>query len=120
MAVLLEPSQTTLITSLAGALRHALPQQRTSPKSKTSSHSISKLPIACLPREDQERRYVGSANEQRVKEMFQEYRRAVGDTETDDIDDLNTNSTDDEILDYIPQKRHSYPRKHKLAAIEYF
>jgi hypothetical protein len=121
MAVPLEPGQTTLITSLTSALQHALPEKRPGPKSKTSSHSVSRLPISCLPRKDREQRFIGGVNEQRVREMFQEYWRAEGDTETDNIDNLDTDSlADDEILDYIPRKRHSYPREHKLAAIEYF
>jgi hypothetical protein len=129
MALSLEKGQTTIVATVNGALATARPV-RSEPKAKTT-HLTSRLPRSCLPRSDEERRFIRGPNEQAVQKLFSDYRRDRGDPDDsgdsgggdDELsDNLGPDNDDDDsdTEDHIPRKRYSYPREYKLAAINYF
>jgi hypothetical protein len=124
MATPLEAGQTTLVATLNGALitSRPPPRPRQGPKDQLNSKlcSLFKLPISCLPRSEEQIRKLGGVNEQRVRQMFAQFRRDHDDPD-DPAEQDNDSTVPDRLLkDYKPRKRHSYPWEYKLAAIEYF
>jgi hypothetical protein len=71
------------------------------------------------------RRLVGGANEKQVVQLFALVRLSQEeDGEPGDLDIVNNIGVDEDLDDldfkYLPTKRYSYSREHKLAAIDYF
>jgi hypothetical protein len=122
MAIPLERGQTTLLETLGYSNIRPAPRRRTGAKDKLNSKSRSqaKLPVSCLPRSQEQTRYVGGLNEQRVRSMFSEFQATQDDPDDPAEEDDDLTIPNRLLNDYIPQKRHSYPREYKLAAIEYF
>jgi hypothetical protein len=110
----LPPGQSTIITSITGALR-VVPAARIrpSPKQKASVSTTVLEPIFG-------RRVIGGEYEQQTLELFANWRLSISDGELGDDQLLAFEEEDDEVDDYIPKRRYAYPREHKLAAIEYF
>jgi hypothetical protein len=91
------------------------PPPRPGPALKSSSHSQTILG----------RRLIGGLNEKQVAQLFATVRLEQNeDGEPGDLDLVNNTGVDEDLDDpdgdYIPTKRYSYSREHKLAAIEYF
>jgi hypothetical protein len=71
------------------------------------------------------RRLVRGANEKQVVQLFALVRLSQEeDGEPGDLDIVNNTGVDEDLDDldfeYLPTKRYSYSREHKLAAIDYF
>ena len=71
------------------------------------------------------RRLIGEANEKQIVQLFTSVRLSQEeDKEPRDLDTINNTGVDDDLNDtefkYIPTKRYSYSREHKLVAIDYF
>ena len=70
MVTPLERGQTTLLSSLAHQRPPPGPRRGPKDKLKGQPRSQSKLPNSCLPRSQEQTRYVGGDNEKVVREMF--------------------------------------------------
>jgi hypothetical protein len=71
------------------------------------------------------RRLIGGVNEKQVVQLFASVRLSQEeDKEPGDLDIVNNIGVDEDLDDldfeYLPMKRYSYSREHKLAAIDYF
>ena len=119
MVTPLERGQTTLLSSLAHQRPPPGPRRGPKDKLKGQPRSQSKLPNSCLPRSQEQTRYVGGDNEKVVREMFSQF-RAQHDDPDDPTEDMDLDIEERLLGEYRPQKRHSYPREYKLAAVEYF
>jgi hypothetical protein len=114
----LEAGQTTIFSTLNGALALAkpTPPPRPGPHQKSTSQADTVLG----------RRLVGSLNEKQTLQLFATIQLSQSNTaEPGDSDIVNeTVVLDDEVEDdeynYFPQRRYTYSREHKLAAINYF
>ena len=113
----LELGQTTILNTLNGGLALQRPPStpRPGPKAKSTGQSNTVLG----------RRLVGGANEKQVVQLFASVRLSQEeDGEPGDLDIVNNTGVDEDLDDldfeYLPTKRYSYSREHKLAAIDYF
>ena len=114
----LERGQTTILSTLNGgiSIHRPAPTPRPGPAPKSTGQANTVLG----------RRLAGGQNEKQVIELFATVRLAqTDDGEPGDVDIANGRFEEDEEqeedqYEYIPTKRYSYSREHKLAAIDYF
>ena len=113
----LESGQTTILNTLNRGLtlQRPPPAPRSELILKSSSQSNTVLG----------RRIIKGANEKQVAQLFASVRLSQHeDGEPRDFDIMNNTGVADDLEDpefeYMPTKRYSYSREHKLAAIDYF